>query len=145
MSDMQTNEYNGPIVTSIKVLHSVAAAQERSGTTMNVITTPASPFTTTAQYIAPNSPGCILDFSMVKTTASPFRATFCGTVCDVKPDDESIQGQPKKEFDLVDAFGSWLHCCAIGRNARNTSLVNGNEVAPKKELYQHTSHVLKAW
>ena len=28
----------------------------------------------------------------------------------------------------MDEFGFGLHCCAIGRNARNSYLVNGNEV-----------------
>ena len=38
------------------------------------------------------------------------------------------QGQPKTVFALVDEAGTWLRCCALGRNAVSPALVNGNEV-----------------
>ena len=31
-------------------------------------------------------------------------------------------------FDLADAEGTWLRCCAVDRHARHQDLVNGREV-----------------
>ena len=42
--------------------------------------------------------------------------------------DESQQGSPKREFDLVDESGVLIKYCAWGRNSRAKNLVDGSEV-----------------
>jgi len=34
----------------------------------------------------------------------------------------SNNGGPKRLFDIVDGTGTYIHCCALGRNATNLAL-----------------------
>ena len=51
-----------------------------------------------------------------------------GMVTDVQAADVSQQGSEKRMFSIVDEAGSWLRCCALGRNAWTRALAEGNEV-----------------
>ena len=52
----------------------------------------------------------------------PFKATFAGMVSNVRNLEASTTVQPKRCFDLVDEVGSWIKCCAIGRNATSLAI-----------------------
>ena len=77
----------------------------------------------------PRLPFCISQFQSVRAKlVAPFRGTFRGIVADVQEEDCSSQGLPKRFFSLVDDMGSWMLCCAFGRNALSPALRNDNEV-----------------
>ena len=91
---------------------------------------PASPFVGQAQFAIPGPDACIASFMAVKSKLTAlFRGSFAGTVADVQEAAESLRGNPKKFFDLVDAFGHWFTCCAWGRNATSRALTNGAKIA----------------
>ena len=56
-------------------------------------------------------------FQGLKTQSLPFRGSFAGNVSDVAEPDYTSNGQPKRDFNLVDDIGAWFPCCAIGRAA----------------------------
>ena len=43
-------------------------------------------------------------------------------VSNVQSLEASTTGQAKRCFDLVDEVGSWIKCCAIGRNATSHAI-----------------------
>ena len=59
---------------------------------------------------------------------APFRGTLHGFVNNTQEGGESLRGNMKKYFELVDAAGHWLPCCAMGNHARNEGISDGAEV-----------------
>ena len=55
-------------------------------------------------------------------------------VSNVQGVESSTTGQPKLRFDLVDQVGSWIKCCALGRNATNLA------IAEAKFVIVHFAH-----
>ena len=72
---------------------------------------------------------CISQYASVRSKlVPPFRCTVKGTVVDVQDPDMSQSGNRKLIFDIVDDTGSWMRCCALGRNAGACAVVEGNIV-----------------
>jgi len=88
-----------------------------------------SPFLLTSTFSPPTSTQCITDYSTARALlVPPFRCSVKGTVVDVQDTDFSSSGHPTQLFDIVDDTGSWIRCCAVGRNASARALVEGNIV-----------------
>ena len=129
IADIPSNDYNGNILTTMKALHSVTESPALLGTTLSLVEIPSSPFMTSHVYSAPTAHACISQYFSVKSQlVPPFRATLRGVLQDVQVGEVTQTGQAKCTFALVDEMGSWLQCCAIGRNASGKNLENGNEV-----------------
>ena len=112
------SEWNGTSLTTINVIRSVASTDSRVMTQVRVCTAPNSPYNeNTLRFIVPQSPVALHQFQNLKAQALPFRGTFVGTLSDVGEEEYTTNGQPKRAFHLIDDFGYWFPCCAIGRNA----------------------------
>ena len=57
-----------------------------------------------------------------KAFLAPFRATFTGTIMQLKELDYSQQGNPVRYFKLVDPAGSFLNCCAMDDHVSSPAL-----------------------
>ena len=55
---------------------------------------------------------------------APFRGSFAGFVHNVQQS-QSLQGEDKLDFRLVDCNGMWLSCCAMGINAKYEDIDEG--------------------
>ena len=84
------------------------------------------------KYVQPRAPVCISQFLPLQSTfTAPWRGTFKGTVASLgMPDVTANLDNPtaKRNFHLVDNFGTWFRCTALGRNANNNALKEGQEV-----------------
>ena len=130
VSDVSANDYNGHILTTMRVLHSVGERPAQRATVLTMSSTPQSPYLQPQyEYKIPEHPQCIRSFLPKKAQfAPPFRATLRGVVLDVEVGGTTQLGQAKTVFVLVDEAGTWLRCCAVGRNAVSSALKNGNEI-----------------
>ncbi len=129
IADVAGNAYNGNILTTMKVLHSIADGPSQEATMLSLSAEPQSPFVLSHVYRPPVHPQCIDHFLSSKSQFTPpFRATLRGCIVDSQEGDLTQAGQPKCTFALVDDMGCWLQCCAIGRNARSPALQDGNDV-----------------
>ena len=129
ITDIPANDYNGHVLTTMKNIHSIQQKPGQAGTVVWVETEPLSPYLLQNNYQAPIGAACIHHFLSVQNQLMPpFRATLRGSLQNVRPDGISQQGQAKCMFALVDEAGSWMQCCATGRNAKAPALQNDNEV-----------------
>ena len=129
VADVPANDYNGSILTPMRVLHSITASKRNVSTALSVTQAVMSPYVQNHNYCPPDHPKCITHFmSMKSKMIAPFRATLRGTIASIQAIDQTQQGQGKRMFALVDEMGSWLQCCAVGRHAFSAALADGNEV-----------------
>ena len=127
---LKKDNWNGECLSNIRVLSTVQPRGQNMGTQITFPLQPGSPFVGHAQFVIPGPNACIVSFMAVKSKlTAPFRGSFAGTVADVQETAESMRGNPKKFFDLVDASGHWFTCCAWGRNATSKALTNGAKIA----------------
>ena len=132
IANVSKSEWNGAILTSLKVVHSVAAVSlhHRNGTEIRLTSTRSSPFLLpAATYSVPESPVAIRHFMHVRSKlTAPFKATLVGTIMNVGNPELSQGGHMKRTFEIVDAQGAWMKGLAIGKNATSVSLEGGVEV-----------------
>ena len=130
IGNVQKNEWNGPILTSTKILHTRDSSEKTTGSEMGLSTSGSSPYLSGVRFQVPNGGACITNFAACKAklAAPPFRATLSGIIVNVQPLLESQKGEAKKYFDLVDKSGSWIPCCAIGMNAMSRVIAENYEV-----------------
>jgi len=120
------NDWNGTIITKMKQCHSVSASPNSVATNISLPSIPSSPFLITQCYERPSHEACVYEYLPIRTKLqAPFKATIAGMVSDVQELESSQSGQPKRFFSLVDDMGSWLQCCAVGRNALSPVLKEG--------------------
>ena len=111
------------------MLHSVGDDRNGMGTIITFPNNPESPYLLTAQYRRPSNEICIYQYLPFRSQLiAPFRGTFSGMVANVQDVEFAQSGKPKKCFELVDDMGSWIKCCALGRNANARALKEGTEV-----------------
>ena len=123
------NAFNGSLLTSMNVLQSIDPIGTRSGTEVTIVPNATSPYMIKNIFVPPPFPVCLADFRSVRSKLqAPFRVTLKGTVVDVREMDHSLQGENKLTFDLIDAHGAWVTCCALGRHAANRHLCTGSEI-----------------
>ena len=121
--EVMKSEWNGTILTKTKVINSIAGLANREATIVSLPSVASSPFLTTASFAVPSPSCCISQFLLARSKLQvPFKATFAGMVTNVQNLEASTTGQPKRCFDLVDEVGSWIKCCAIGRNATSLAI-----------------------
>ena len=129
VADVVKSDWNGSVLTKMRILHSVSTLTGREGSKLSFPRSATSPFLVSGTYEPPLSGVCIYHFlSLRSQMIAPFRATLSGMVANVQAAELSQSGNPKKYFDLVDETGSWLQCCALGRNAGTHALEDDNEV-----------------
>ena len=111
-------DWNGTSLTTINIIKSVTSVDARVVTQVRMCSAPQSPYNLpSTKFVVPHSPAALHQYQNLKSQALPFRGTFIGTLTDVEDIDYTSNGQPKRAFNLIDDFGYWFPCCAIGRNA----------------------------
>ena len=127
---MQKNDYNGTILTTIKVLHSKEPSGSKPGTVLDIREFATSPHLLDDSFQVPTKCACITSFSVwrSKLVAAPFRATLFGTVLNVKEMKDSQASNEMRFFDLIDDAGVWLLVCAVGQHAKSKALEQGSQV-----------------
>ena len=129
VATLPQNDWNGTVLTTLKVVHSVSRAPNREGTIVRLAATPTSPFMLTGVFRTPGADVAISNFAGSRSRlVAPFRASFVGAILSVGPKDVTQTGQDKVAFELVDRQGAWMKCLAVGRNAASVSLVDGTHV-----------------
>ena len=125
---MTKSEWNGEIQCRINVLWTVKAVNSDPGTSIRFIDQADAPGLTTASFVLPPAASCIQKFSVLGSQlTAPFRGTFHGVIMDVKPPDYTQQGIPKREFSLVDSFGTYILCLAHAQNAASKAIQEHQE------------------
>ena len=125
-SKLQKNDWNGVSLSTIRCVSSVAARGQNLPTQVTITDQRSSPFIDQVRFVTPGPQACITSFQTLRSIfIAPFRGTFAGMVADVQGASESVRGNAKKFFNLVDANGYWILCCALGRNAGNQALYVG--------------------
>jgi hypothetical protein len=123
------NAWNGQCLTSMRSLHSIAAAKERAGTNVSVGNEATSPFLLSSVFVEPPPEVCVSVFSAIKSKLiAPFRGTFKGVVMELRSIDYTKNGNEVRYFVLVDSVGSYIPCAAMDHNAKSDALAEGNEV-----------------
>ena len=126
---MSSTKWNGNTLTRIRLLQSVSPNPIRGATTVSIVSAATSPYLTSGTYLVPKAEACIFQFAAVRSRlVAPFRGTFQGVIVDLYEPDYTRTQSKKRCFDLVDMQGSWIRCCAIGKNADSPALVQGYEV-----------------
>jgi len=129
IAELPNNAWNGPSLTSLRILKTVYTAGGQAGTEVRLVETATSPFLLSGDYIPPSSKSCISFYQPVAgRMKAPFRGTFSGVVADLQEPDVTQQGNPKRLFKLLDASGSYLLCCALGHNAVSCALKDKEEI-----------------
>ena len=84
---------------------------------------------TSASYRIPAKICCITNYSSLgnELTAS-FRGTFHGVIMDVMALDHTQSGNPKRQFTLVDNYGTYILFCAMLHNSQSAALKERQEV-----------------
>ena len=141
---MPMNEWNGNIVTPMRVAHTLtpepdspmkkkqklqattASMSLRDGTRLTMIRETTSLYMRSdVNYSAPQMPLVVVSYSQPLSKAvSPFRATIAGTIHDLQEAEPTNSGDLRRNFKLADEQGKWIHCVAHGRHAEDVSLEN---------------------
>jgi len=127
--EYQKNEWNGTILTSMRMLHSISSIANRHGTVVSIIDTASSPSMLSGSFAVPAKDACITRFETIRSKMlAPFRGTFKGTITDLEAADVTQQGTPKRRFKLVDEVGAYVNCCALLHNAASQGLTAKQDV-----------------
>ena len=123
------NSWNGESLTRIRTLSSVGAVGKDLGTTIARVPQATTDNLRSMTYAVPPAECCVSIFRSLRNKLSPpFRVTLRGVVVDAQPMDTSQGGNPKRVFDLVDKYGTYVSCCAMKHNAESAALQNLQEV-----------------
>ena len=123
------DDWNGECLCTIRNLSTVAARGKSMATVVTFLQHSDSPYIGKMSFSVPNPDACIGSFVGYKSKlTAPFRGNFVGVVADCQGVVESVRGNQKKFFDLVDLAGYWFTCCAWGRNACNKALRDGARI-----------------
>ena len=130
VKDAIKSDWNGAILTSMRLLEGIEAVSTEKGTIMHILSTATAPNMLTSSFAIPSSRCCISNFKAARTQLyGNFRATFHGVITDVQQEVEySKTGNEKRMFDIVDNDGTFLSCCAMSQNAQSVCLKNFQEV-----------------
>ena len=124
-----TSAWNGPCLTTIRLLHSTPSVGPQVGTTVAISAKSTSPFLQGSLVPPPDPPICVTQFVSLRAKLSaPFRITIRGFVAELSDVQYSRQAVEKRTFHLVDDAGMWLRCCALGFLASANALDNRNEI-----------------
>jgi len=126
---IREDDWNGPTLTSMRVLHSISPVKTRVGTNVVLHRNPTSPYLVGSVCAVPTSSVCASVFSAMRgKLVAPFRATIKGVIAELQSLDYTQQGNEVRYFKLVDGSGHFIRCAAMAHNATSTALVNQNEV-----------------
>ena len=129
IANIPKNEWNGSILTILKIVHSVLPSPQREGTSIRLIDSGMSPFLRTAVYSVPGNNIAIRNFASMRTKlTAPFKASLVGTVTNVGSLDMTQLGLSKRTFEIVDDQGAWMKALVVGKNATSLSLAEGVQV-----------------
>ena len=124
-----SNNWNGTIITQMRMLYSVPQISGAEGTLVTLSPTCSCPFVTEAIYVLPSAAVCITDFAhCAGQLRAPFRGTFRGVVQEAEGLELSQSGSAKRMFKVMDALGYYLRFCALDSNAENPALQDNEDV-----------------
>ena len=125
----QKNEWNGQFCTQLRMLQTIKAVNSEAGSQIRFVSRGDVPGLTSASYRIPATICCVTKYSSLgdELTAS-FRGTFHGVIMDIMALDHTQSGNPKRQFTLVDNFGTYLLCCAMMHNSQSDALKERQEV-----------------
>ncbi len=118
----------GEILTTTNTLHTVRGLARCRESTVELLEKPTSAFLLSAPWYIPPDRIVMPRVKPLEGVEAPFRVSLRGVAQKVSGVEESMQGNAKRSFALVDEQGYWVSCVAIGESATSTALVNGNEI-----------------
>ena len=123
------NSWNGEVLTRMRTLSSVEGVGREAGTTIVRLFQATADNLRSMTYVVPPAECCVSTFRTLRNKLIvPFRVTLKGVVVDLQPLETSQGGNPKRVFDLVDKYGTYVSCCAMKHNAESVALQNFPEV-----------------
>ena len=123
------NQWHGESITRIRILHAVDNSTREGGTTVKVLEQPTADNLLKMTFAVPPPDCCVTVFRSLRNKLTPpFRLSVKGKIVDLQNRETSQNGNAKRIFDLVDASGLYLTCCAIKHNADSPALVNYQDV-----------------
>ena len=125
----QKNEWNGEFRTQLRMLQTIKGVKSESGSTIRFLPQGNAPGLTSASYRIPSTVCCVTKYSSLGAQLNAnFRGTFHGVIMDILPLDYTQTGNPKRQFNLVDKYGTYLMCCAMMQNSHSAALKERQEV-----------------
>ena len=126
---MTKSDWNGELLCRMNVLWTVKRVNSDPGTSIRFLDQASASGLTTASFVVPPASCCIKKFSALGSQlTAPFRGTFHGVIMDVVPLDYTQAGNPKRQFSLVDSYGTYILCVAHVQNAGSKAIVEHQEV-----------------
>jgi hypothetical protein len=143
-SSLPTSQWNGTMMTSIRVGHTITNGEKQSpmkkqrldaasaplslrdGTRLTVIREISSPYMGgTSVLVQPQPPLVVTSYtSAFQGVQAPFRVTIAGTIHDLQAAEPTGTGELRRNFKLADDHGTWVPCVAHGRHAESEFLGN---------------------
>ena len=128
VASVPQNDWNGPLLSPMHVLHSVAKRGPNPTTSVSLLRSATSPYMHASVVFQVPFHSLVNDFlGNQNRFVAPFRVSLVGIMLNVQEISVSNNGGPKRLFDIVDGTGTYIHCCALGRNATNLALKPGME------------------
>ena len=94
-----------------------------------ILDRPTAANMTTMRFTLPPEEFCVSEFKDFRNRLKPpFRITIRGQVLDLQPIQRSYTGNEKRSFNIMDASGYFIACCALFHNTENTELQNQRHV-----------------
>jgi hypothetical protein len=143
-TSLQKNDWNGNVMTPIRVGHTITNAEKQSpmkkqkldasdaplslrdGTRLSMLREASSPYMAGTSVLGPPQlPLVVTSYtSSFHGVQAPFRATIAGTIHDLEEAEPTSTGELRRNFKLADDHGTWVHCVAHGRHAESEFLEN---------------------
>jgi len=121
------SEWHGKVLTSVKVIGNVPAVNNRPGTIISLLNEASSPYMNAIPFQIPPPTAVLINFASLHRQAWPFLVSLMGVLSEVGEEDVNAQGNPVRDFKLIDEAGNYVPCLASGFNAQNAAVADGME------------------
>ena len=134
VSKMRENNWKGEFLTAMQQIESVRPVGKQKGTVVKLTEAKyyerKSPFLMSKDFVIPNGAICIDNLAYFGVELRvPFRGSFAGIVQKVWPmKGQDFSKEDKLNFTLIDDYGSWIQCCAMGICADPNIIAAGNRI-----------------
>ena len=125
---LRGNKYNGTVMTAMNCLASPRTQSPSASPCIASIDKATSPYLLTAKFVMPPASAMIVRFNALDTVDAPFRVSLRGGVVEVEGIEQTMNGNSKKAFKLLDKEGTWVQCCVIGAQALMPYLCDNADV-----------------
>ena len=123
--ELLPNAWNGNVLSRIRTLGSVDSSK------ICLLDQATTPNLLSMTYVVPSEECCVRNFRVLPKSGvlqANFRVTLVGRIADLQPLDQSLSGQEKRHFNIVDGSGLYIPVCATSRNALSDCLIEDSEV-----------------